>query len=520
MAEYNDLIRFNCAPYEADHIGIYDTSGNKVLNIGIKSLKPKYTEKLYSFGLLSDVHNAKAAIVNDDEDFKNALSFFNDKDDIEFICICGDITENGSETQLNNYKTNVAAYSPNTPVYTCTGNHDCSNYNDTIWKTYTNCDRCQKFEYNNDVFVLFGMRYWSLGSTGTPYLDTDINWLESVLKDNENKRVFIFTHLFFPDKAGNFNKIYPEGNWLGGRQLERLNRLNELYLNAIWFSGHSHWMYYLQSLPDNINNTENSDRANVYRTFDSNNTPTCGWTVHVSSCAKPIDSTGSNRDDGDASDACSEGAIIDVYEDYIIFKGISFKSKQDTNYNNKYVPIGYYKLNTNIIPLDVQESTDPTAPTPTPTPLPTDTTTPPTTTPGPTPTPTPEPEGIVSDYITSNNCTIIPDKNAGCTVTQENDYVVFNFTQISQGFYIKPSGHDSSATCKVIVEDIIYSSPSSWTDVMKSKVGFYSSNNNYTVTTGDTLKNSYRGVEFNVSSSYPGTFPCVVKVKCKLNYIS
>ena len=128
--------------------------------------------------------------------------------------------------------------------------------------------------------------------------------------------------------------------------------------------------------------------------------------------------------------------------------------------------------------------------------------------PTPTPTPTPAPEGIVSDYITSDNCTIIPDKNDGCTVTQENDYVVFNFTQISQGFYIKPSGHDSAATCKVIVEDIIYSSPSSWTDVMKSKVGFYSSSNNYTVTTGDTLKNSYKGVEFNVSSSYPGTFPC------------
>ena len=49
-----------------------------------------------------------------------------------------------------------------------------------------------------DVFVLFGMRYWNLGPTGTPYLDEDINWLERLLKDNENKRVFIFTHLFFP----------------------------------------------------------------------------------------------------------------------------------------------------------------------------------------------------------------------------------------------------------------------------------------------------------------------------------
>ena len=242
--EYQDFIKENCAPYLADHIGVYDNNYNKLSNISIVGLKPNYGKRLYRFGLLGDVHNAKASIINDDQDFQNALKFFNEKEDVNFTCICGDITENGSETQLNNYKTNVDTYSPNTPVYTCTGNHDCSGFNDETWKYYTNCKRCQKFEYNGDIFILFGMRYWSLGSTGTPYLDEDIDWLEDTLKENENKRVFIFTHLFFPDKAGNFNEIYPSGNWLGGKQLERITRLNELYLNAIWFSGHSHWMWY------------------------------------------------------------------------------------------------------------------------------------------------------------------------------------------------------------------------------------------------------------------------------------
>jgi len=487
--KYTDFIKFNKAPDDADHIGVYDKNGKKIINVNLGDFKPKLGKKLYSFGLLSDVHNAKASIINDDQDFKNALQVFNNNEnDVEFTCICGDITENGSSTQLNNYKTNVDTYSPNTRVYTCTGNHDCSGFNDETWKTYTGCERCFSFTHNNDVFVFFSMRYWSLGSTGTPYLDKDIDWLEDTLKDNENKRVFIFTHLFFPDKAGNFNKIYPEGNWLGGKQLERLNRLNELYLNAIWFSGHSHWMWYLQSLPDNVNKTENSDRANVYRTFDSNNEPTCGWTIHVPSCAKPIDSTGSNRDDGDESDACSEGAIVDVYDNYIILKGISFKDKSDTNYNTKYIPLAYYKLDTNLIELNVTESTKPIIPDP-----------------------------FTTNYIKSSDCTINTSKNSGCIVEQEGDYIVFNFDKKSQGFYIKPENYTTNLTCSVIIEDFIYDTPITWDSSMKSKVGFYNGSG-YEYTNGSIVRTDEKGVQFNVSSSYPGELPIKLKVKFKFNF--
>lgn len=476
--EYQDFIKENCAPYLADHIGVYDNNYNKLSNISIVGLKPKYGKRLYRFGLLSDVHNAKASIINDDQDFQNALKFFNEKEDVNFTCICGDITENGSETQLNNYKTNVDTYSPNTPVYTCTGNHDCSGFNDETWEQYTGCKRCFSFMHNNDVFVFLSMRYWSLGSSGTPYLEEDIDWLEDILKENENKRVFIFTHLFFPDKAGNFNEIYPSGNWLGGKQLERLNRLNELYLNAIWFGGHSHWMWYLQYL---------NDKANIYRSF-SNNKPTCGWTVHLPSCAKPIDSNGTTRDDGDESDACSEGAIVDIYENYIIVRGISFKSKTDSNYNTKYLPIAQYKLDTNIIKLNVTESTKPV-----------------------------EVEPFITDYITSNDCTINTSKYSGCTVTQENDYVVFNFTRASQGFYIKPNNYTTDMTCSLIIDDITYQSPIDWTTNMKSKVGFYNGSG-YEYTTDAIVRTDENGIQFNLSSSYPGDLPVIIKIKFKLKF--
>ena len=489
--KYTDFIKFNKAPNDANHIAVYDKNGEKIINVNLGDFKPKLGKKLYTFGLLSDVHNEKAPIIEDDADFINALNFFN-KESVDFICICGDITENGSSTQLNNYKTNVDTYSSNIPVYTCTGNHDCSNYSDTKWETYTGNKRCFSFEYKDDVFIFLSMRNYDLGDNGKPYLTDDINWLEDLLKTNENKRVFIFTHLFFPDKAGNFNERYPSWNWLGGEQLQRLQRLNELYLNASWFSGHSHWMWYLQSLPDIINGTENSDKANIYRSFNKNNEPTCGWTIHVPSCAKPIDSkvdsTGASRDDGDESDACSEGAIVDVYDNYIILKGISFKDKSDTNYKTKYIPVAYYKIDTDIIQINVTESTKPIIPDP-----------------------------YISDYIKASDCTINTSKNSGCTVEQEGDYVVFNFNKKSQGFYIKPENYTTDLTCSVIIEDFIYDTPSTWNSSMKSKVGFYNGSG-YEYTNGSTIRTEDKGVQFNVSSSYPGDLPIKVKVKFKLKF--
>lgn len=350
--QYKDFNKFNSAPYSASHIGVYNSNGSKVMEIQLGNFKPNYDTRLYRFGLLSDVHNQKSTTIADDPDFQNALTIFNDKESVKFTCICGDITQNGTESELNNYKTNIENCSPNTPVYTTTGNHDCYSLDETTWESYTGCSKLMKFynveNGNLDVFIFFGMTNYSLGSSGTPYLEEDIDWLEAKLKEYRNCRVFIFTHLFFPDKAGNFNHIYPSSNWLGGSQLERLTQLNETYLNTIWFSGHSHWMWDLQKLPDTINGTENADRANVYRTFDENNNPTCGWTVHVSSCASPIDSTGANRDNGDESDACSEGAIVDVYKDYIVVRGVSFKDKGDSDYTLRYLPIAHYKLDTNI----------------------------------------------------------------------------------------------------------------------------------------------------------------------------
>ena len=94
---------------------------------------------LYSVGMLSDVH---IGVDTAEEDFARALNFFNSTINAEFTCICGDITENATETEYASYKSIVDAHSPSRPVHTTTGNHDAKGdgVNETLWKQYTGHD--------------------------------------------------------------------------------------------------------------------------------------------------------------------------------------------------------------------------------------------------------------------------------------------------------------------------------------------------------------------------------------------
>ena len=348
------FIKENIAPYAAHHIGVYNDKNEKVGDISISSIKPEYGKRQYRFGLLSDVHNQSSQTSENTADLQNALSVFNEKESVKITCICGDISQNATTTEFQLYKDNVAAKSPKTTVFTTTGNHDCPSsgaFNDAQWSGYTGTKK--SFYFTNlttdgvfDVFIFFGLTNWSLGDSGTPYSEEDIAWLENLLETYKNNRVFIFTHLFFPTKAGNLNNIYPSGNWLGGSQLARIQALNEKYVNSIWFSGHSHWKWYLQKY---------QDRANIYRSYDADGKPTCGYCVHVPSCASPIDSDGSSRLEcgKNSNEVCeqSEGAIVDVYENYIDIRGVTFKDYDDEDYVTRYLPIATYRLDTTIIDL-------------------------------------------------------------------------------------------------------------------------------------------------------------------------
>ena len=327
-----DFIKENIPPYEATSIGVYNNKGDEVGQVPLFYFKKERGERLYSFGALSDVHNKNDQSAESTADLQRALRLFNDREDVVFTCISGDLTETATEEEFKIYQNNIRTCSPNTPVYATPGNHDCygSGLNLALWKQYTGCERTYEVTYNGDHFLFLGMNKWSMGSSScTPYLMEDLTWLAEKLEVYRNERCFIFTHLFFPEHAGNLKDIYPPGNWLMGTQHDFLKDLLNRYTNTIWFSGHSHWKWYLQKYQDN---------ANIERVG--------GWTVHIPSCAVPIDSDGISTRVGKPLE--SEGAIIDVYENYIDIRGIDLK-------NDIYIPTAQYRLDTKLVEIGGKE---------------------------------------------------------------------------------------------------------------------------------------------------------------------
>ena len=472
--QYTDFIDINIPPYMAASIGVYDTDGKRIGFIPINNMKKPFGERLYRFGLLSDVHDYEGSAAEASDDFFRALTIFNDKEDVIMTCICGDITQNGTEAEFAFYANDVNRFSPNTPVYTTTGNHDVqyAGLNETLWKQYTGQERV--FEVSKtlsngttDHFLFLGMKYWSLGSGGAPYLLEDIDWLEDKLEEYRNERCFVFTHLFFPDKCGNLNGIYPESNWLGGIQLEKLEKLNNHYVNSIWFSGHSHWKWYLQKYQDN---------ANIYRKMLSNkNYPECGWCVHVPSCAYPIDSNGTTRDGKNLE---SEGAVVDIYEDYIDIRGIDIK-------NNLYLPIATYRLDTTIYEVAEREQYD-------------------------------------DKYLHASDFAYY--KGTGQTIADVEDmpnYFDVTWTAPSQGYYMTNNTFTANTTNKVSITILDCQAFSFNTTTQEwesypmssvSKVGFYSGAYNLE-STNACYVNATLGVQFQTSSSCPGPWPLKLRMK-------
>ena len=468
IAYYEDFIRENVAPREAKVIGIYNTAGERQVSIAL-SARPDVSERpLYSFGLLSDVHIGRAEI-NPETDFERALKFFNAKG-VAHTCICGDITQNGKEAEYQSWA--AVAGLADAPIYTTTGNHDATKSGITpeLWTLYTGLplvfERSVEHNGKTDHFLFLGMERWNFSAA---YLDYHIDWLESKLEEYRNERCFIITHLFFPDRAGNLNGIYPSGNWLKGEQLERLEAMCDRYVNSIWFSGHSHWEWWLQKF---------QDRANIYRTYNAALQPTSGWCVHSPSCGAPITSNGTSREDNTAG---SEGAIVEVYEDHIEICGIDFVS-------GKYLPIATYRLDTT--PYEVKATS--TAKT--------------------------------SHYISASNFTVNPKKKGATVKDVEGmeNYVEITFTAKSQGFYVTNDSFTSSVTtASITVEDVQAFSNGVEVDIPVG-VGFYGTSGYYLVSTNsaEVKPDSYTGVQFQTSGSKygDGPLPLTLRIKAQMKF--
>lgn len=331
MLEYRDFIAENVALPNVRRIGIYDANGNRVGQIPLGSLTPPIQgKKEYSFGALSDIHlqtdTAQA-------DFQRALAYLNETEDVEFICIAGDLTQNGTSAELTEYKNFVSTHSANTPVYAISGNHDVRGGLSNSISTYTGQPLYYSFTRGNDVFIMMGIKAESEGSL---FSVEQLQWFYETLEANRNKRCFVFHHVRPQDGCGNAFGIYNYDIW-GGTEATVFESLMRHYKNAHQFHGHSHLKFYLQY---------GSDIANIDHIFG-------GWSIHVPSLAVPRDGDPSGASSRKEIYSDSEGYVVDVYENGIHLRGRDFVK-------GEFLPIASYWLDTTLQTVPAGTYTDPT----------------------------------------------------------------------------------------------------------------------------------------------------------------
>ena len=332
MSHYTHLIPENVALSSARRIGIYNSDGNRVGQIPLGSLTPPNPAKmLYSFGALSDVHIGKAEDENEQEDFQRALEYLNNAETVAFTCICGDLTDSASSTNLSEYKSYIDQYSPNTPVYAVTGNHDAWNSSiENIISTYTGHPLYYSFTHGDDVFVMVGIK-----NDTDVFTVAELQWLYETLEEHRNKRCFVFQHALRFDGCGNpYPGVNPTYEMLDKPNGKVFLSLVSHYANAIWFHGHSHTAF--ESQKDNA-------LANYDKLFGIHS-------VHIPSLSVPREYEASAYV---AKYSESEGYVVDVYEDGIHLRGRDFAK-------GEFLPIASYWLDTTLQTVASGTYTDPT----------------------------------------------------------------------------------------------------------------------------------------------------------------
>lgn len=334
---YRHFIPENTAPSGAQKIGVYDSTGKKICTIPLGGLTPPNGGKLYSFGLVSDIHLYPIASVawTPEVKFDNALTYF-ENEGCAFVAVSGDLTQTGfslDDTTTGLDTRQIAKYKEicdkhEIPVYAICGNHEsitnkdayaAKNQRDLLIQ-YTGNDLYYTVEQDNDLCIFIGQPDWDVVMG-----DDAFQWLQTTLEANQNKRCFVFIHPYIEGDSGDpldyrENSVFDD--W-GATKTNAFMNVMKQYPNVILFHGHSHTKFECQQFDENANYTERNG-------FKS---------VHVPSLGKPRDvnpTTGETPEDNYGS----QGYIVDVYNDCIVINGRDFV-------RNQWSALGTFKIDTN-----------------------------------------------------------------------------------------------------------------------------------------------------------------------------
>lgn len=351
---YKHFIPENTSPKGAKSIGVY-RNNKKIADVPLGRMTPPTTsKKLYSFGLVSDMHITMSNERNRG-DFAKAMSLF-DENGCAFCCNAGDITNVGFRAegdantlftdQFTEYKRICDLY-PTLPVYEICGNHEsyvvAITNNLPELETYTGQGNiAYTMTHGDDVYIFVGQ-----STAGLPMSYDHMQWLYEQLEENRNKRTFVFFHSFLNDDSGNPCDIRDNSLFANftSTRLSVFKSMCAHYKNAIFLHGHSHMKFESQEYDECANYTE----KNGFRS------------VHIPSCAMPrtlikvVDETTNevtwDWEDDSKKENESYGYIVDVYADCIVLNGMDFANEQ-------YVPLGVYKIDTELVEIPEKTFTD------------------------------------------------------------------------------------------------------------------------------------------------------------------
>lgn len=331
---YSKLINVNAIPKYATGIcavqngevkATYSFPKNKLWS------NDKFGEHLYSIGALSDIHYQYDT---GSTDFAAAMKYLDEKENVIAVCAAGDLTANGTSSELNEFIAARNSYS--TPFYTCNGNHevrDTDNYK-TNWSLVTSDGEYFYKEIGGDIYIFLNINRWNR-QTGDLFSTESLTWLQETLERFKNQRVFLFEHVF-PyglNYFANPDNAYTLNIWGAGDDVVKFMKLMAHYKNVIVFTGHSHIKYYLQE--ENVN-------CNYYRYKGDG-----ARFIHISSLTAPRDIT--DQKISSYIYAQSEGTVMDVYPNHIILRSRNFLDE-------KFIGVAQYILDTT--PVEILDTYD------------------------------------------------------------------------------------------------------------------------------------------------------------------
>ena len=191
-------------------------------NIQLEKIKAPVLidENNYNFLVISDTHYYQT-----DLNYFDSIQKYVNEYQIEFVVVCGDITQAGMEYSFQLAVKDFQRVS--IPVYAVFGNHDLSNNGFSLFSTYFG-RTMYDFSFGDTYMVFLDTANGILG-------DKQKKWYKSILNENKKSNIFVFNHFtLFDDLFQTPTAMpYPEETYF-------FTNINDQYNIDYFITGHLH----------------------------------------------------------------------------------------------------------------------------------------------------------------------------------------------------------------------------------------------------------------------------------------